>query len=382
MDAVGEREPADSDEAQQREAIRSAGSRLRQLMARVPWAVVSPSWLEAIQAAYDPVIAAMESYASSEQDVAFLTTWREIDRMWASLGPLVAAGIPEESVSEDAAMFRRSTGQMTRRLAEHVDELEGEAARLREQLETVSNERHRALAEIKEQQSTLQTTIQDQAGRLDAAISQYESQFSDLQSKHQEAIDAAISTNEEALKTYFAGWQSKGGEILEGAQSRANEMLLSIENLEEKATESYNTIGTASAAAYYQKDANDEQKQARLWRWAAVGAFLLVALGTIAELLASGGSVEWEQTRSRIPVVIGLFAFSGFAVAESRAHRKAERESRDREVKLSSIDPYLILVGDAESPGDKLKLDYARKLFLEAQSDGADSDSDDQDDDD
>ena len=62
-------------------------------------------------------------------------------------------------------------------------------------------------------------------------------------------------------------------------------------------------------------------------------------------------------------MIIGLGGFGAFAIAESRAHRRAERKSRDREIKLSSIDPYLVLIAD-DAEAAKVKVALAHSVFV------------------
>jgi predicted nucleic acid-binding Zn-ribbon protein len=358
------------DEQQRLAAAVEAAERLSQLLQRVPWVMIPPGWLEQIEAAFDPVVAAAESFSPDEGGEAGLPiTWTEIERLWASLTPLLTASIPEESVAEDAASFRRSIGQMNRRLTEEVQEARTEVRGLRAQLRSVANERDEALGAIKEQQAALETTINEQAARLNEAIQSYNTAFSSDQDQRRSDFTGALEEYQRTLNQHIEDSATAANQQLAKVGEEAGETLVRIRDMEEKATASYATIGGSSVARYFQDDANKEQVQADRWRLAAVVALLLVAIGTIVELAFSNGTLEWDETRSRIPLAVAIFLFAGFAAREAQSHRKAARESRGHEVKVSSIDPYLKLVEDQDE-AERVKIEYARTLFVKASGDG------------
>lgn len=361
--------PQNEDQRQRLAASQSAAERMKQLLERVPWELIPPGWLEAIQGAFDPVVVAAESHASAESPPPeepapeLPITWPEIERLWSVLTPFVTASIPEESVAEDAASFRRSTGQLTRRLQEEVREANDELRGLRQQLRNVASERDEALEELREQQRTLATSITEQSGQLDEALRNFSTEFSSAQDERRSEFAGAIEEHQRILANHVEDSSKQADDRLARLAEQANDALMRIEDMEQKATTSYATIGGSSVARYFQGDADKEQIQANLWRWLSVFALLIVAVGTIMELSLSGGTLEWEETRSRIPLAVAIFLFAGYAAREARHHRRAARESRKHEVRVSSIDPYLKLVED-QGEAERVKVEYARALFV------------------
>lgn len=356
--------PTGDDERMRLEAAEAGGRRLRHLIARTPWAFIPPAWLDEIETAFDPVIADLKAYADADDAIPLAVTWREIERMWASLLPLVPAALPEESVSEDATAFRRSAAQLIRRLSDHVEQAKGEVAKLQTQVQELGEEREAQAARLKAEVESLETTIAEQSDRLEQAIRSNQEQFSAAQERHRQEFSDQLAEFQTALANARKEAERETTLAVDNMTAEGRERLKDIEAIEEKATKSYNVIGTASVAGHFQNDAENEHTQAVGWRFAAVAGFLLIGLGAVIELLASGGSLGWAETRSRIPVVLALGAFAAYAVAEARNHRRAERESRRREVELSSIDPFLVLVED-RAEAEKIKLDYARRVFVE-----------------
>ena len=258
---------------------------------------------------------------------------------------------------------------MNRRLTEEVQEARGELRSLRGQLRSVAGERDQALEAIKTKQAALETTISEQAGRLNEAIQSYNTEFSSDQDQRRSDFTSALEEQQRTLNQHIEDSAHATNDRLAKVGEEADEALARIRDMEEKATTSYATIGGSSVARYFQDDANKEQTQADRWRLAAVVALLLVAIGTIVELIFSSGTLEWEETRSRIPLAVAIFLFAGFAAREARNHRKAARESRGHEVKVSSIDPYLKLVEDHDE-AERVKVENARALFVKSVPDG------------
>lgn len=120
--------PLDENEERLRDALAAAADRLRFVLERTPPAFVPDNWLEGIQGAFDPVIASVEARAGAE-DADLTVTWAEVDRLWGAIAWFLPAMVPEESVSEDAAAYRRSAGQLIRRLTDEVSAARADLAR-------------------------------------------------------------------------------------------------------------------------------------------------------------------------------------------------------------------------------------------------------------
>lgn len=361
--------PKDGDEQMRLAAVRAASQRLKQILARVSWDVVTPSWLAGVEGAFDPVVAAVEQRAATSEEAAALEVeWGEIDRLWSALSPFLPALLPEESVSEDAAAFRRSAGQLIRRLTDEVDEATRRVEDLRGRLEQVSAERDSAIEQIRQHQTTLETTISEQSERLEQALRETQQQFAEAQDERQSQFSQELDQHKAVLEKLVHDAGTQTGDAVAQAERDAKEARDRIFELEQNALKSYNTIGNASVAGYYQRHADDEGKQANLWRWIAVAVFVAAVVGVLIELILRNGTLAWDETRSRLLLVLPLGALATFAVAEGRAHRRAERESRRREVELSSLDPYLVLIQDRDK-AESVKLAYAHRIFVE--QDGA-----------
>jgi hypothetical protein len=178
--------PAQAGDRMMLEAAEGAGKRLQQLMGRTPWEFIPPGWLDEIQAAFDPVVAQIESYATQEDGSEHTMSWTEIGRMWNSLTPLVAASIPEESVSEDAVSFRRSAGQLLRHLNDEIEESESRATGLQSRLAELETARTAEVSAFRTTIETLTATINEQSARLEQAIRANQEQFSASQDRHRQ----------------------------------------------------------------------------------------------------------------------------------------------------------------------------------------------------
>jgi hypothetical protein len=141
-------------------------------------------------------------------------------------------------------------------------------------------------------------------------------------------------------------------------------MLENLESLESKATKSYQAVSTASVAGFFQTEADKQRIAANVWRIVGVVVLGAFAFAAVLELVLGEASPSIEHTAARLPVAIAVAALATYALRESRDHRDQERRLRQREVDVSTIAPYLANVED-QAAAEKLKLDHARHLFLQ-----------------
>lgn len=353
------------------ESVAAAAVRLRQVFDRTPPGFDPPAWSLAIEGAFDPVLAALEAFVpAAEEPREFPIGWNEVERLWGALGHFLPAILSDESVAEDAASFRRSAGQLLRRISDEVEAVGKEVADREAELSEIKQQQDEAIARLQEKQNSLDVTITEQATRLEQTLRDHQAEFSESQERQRVQFEEALAGHREALDQERSESADLARARVSDIERAGEEVAARLSELEQSALRSYSTIGEASVSGYFQRHADRELRAANRWRLTAVCVFVVAAVGTLLELALQGGSLSWEDTRSRLLLAIPLSALAGFAVAEARAHRRAERESRRREVELCSLDPYLKLIEDRSS-AEAIKLDYARRIFIEQNGDGS-----------
>lgn len=114
---------------------------------------------------------------------------------------------------------------------------------------------------------------------------------------------------------------------------------------------------------------NEEKKTANILRWSAIVLMILgVAILVVPEITkfiedSKGYVLDWHISLGRIPFSIILFVPAFYLARESNKHRNTEVLNRRRELILSTIDPYLVLLPDDKA--QQIKLDIAKGIFSE-----------------
>ncbi|HMS72884.1 MAG TPA: hypothetical protein PKB03_07580 [Baekduia sp.] len=364
------RRPADDVEQMAIEATPEAARRLQQLADRAARPLIPDAVLENIRVEFGAVADTINAYLATENyaDQPWPVTWGQIQSLWNVLVPLLVIATPVGEASDEAADFRRRSGQLTRRLKDEVDEVRADLKRVRESLAQATTERDQALAATKDQVAAVQATITDQTTRLETAIRDQEAAFTTNEQRRDKTVETAVEDIETRISgkvdPLLGSVETRTQAAIDKAEADARATSVRIAELEEKATRSYNAIGNAGFAGAFQKDANIERRQVWIWQAIAVATFIALAAAGLHEINEQG---SWSvgEGLTRLPVGLGLGSLAAFAITQVRRHRDAERASRQREIELTSIDPYLALIHD-EQKVDELKVDHARRIFIES----------------
>jgi len=157
------------------------------------------------------------------------------------------------------------------------------------------------------------------------------------------AISAFTATSEAAITASEGQWLSAVATV----EDKAEEHLSKLETLKDQAVSLVGLIGRTGMTAGYQADANAEDRQYRLWR---TGAVLLGLLAVVFLASAVGapadGAVETVATRLGVSAAVGGLAT--YAAAQAGGHRQAARHSRNLELAIASLGPYLEDIEDKD----------------------------------
>jgi hypothetical protein len=268
--------------------------------------------------------------------------------------------------SETLVSFRRSAGQY----AHYIEE---EFNKLKASYESLNKE----FIDFKAQ-------INSQKTRLDTAISNFQTQFSEAETKRSETFnnseikrtekfDASITNQKEKFEDKLNGQVESFENALDTFKKQSEENLESIssntkslvENLVEKKNEAeklVNVIANVGMAGGYQKVANEARKAKLIWQVATTIALTgLIAFAIIAFISAVSGEFNLGKFGARIFAAISFGIFAAYSAREAEKSSNREALNRQLELELASIDLYL-----AKLPEDKqisIKTELASKWF-------------------
>lgn len=350
------------------DATLAAARRIATVVRAVPWPWASTTWIDAFQQAFVPARDGVRDYLSEspeERDPAWPLTWEQVGELWAAVALwLPALPLPDaEAGVGDLADYRQRLDRVVDEFARRVGESAEETQALRQQIEELDAHRQRIEEELAAQRQSFETNVAEQTGRLEAAIRQNQEQFSAAQENRSQEFASALTDARDQLRAAVDDVAQEGRSRIGTAEAEAAAALQRLAELERKATRSYHAVGTASVAGHYQAEANRQRSAANIWRIVGMIVGIGTALAGVAELLLGDASPSLDHTVARLPIFLLFAAVAAIAFRESGQHRDMERRLRQREVDLSSIDPYLANISDAEGV-EKLKLAHAQHIFL------------------
>lgn len=355
----------DEREQERLQALRAAGERLLAVCQVVPYEWVTAQWENVFEGTVDPVVAALESFVSSDPPSAFPITWQHVTHVWGMVQTMLPAvpGLLDEDLAQEVTAFRKHALAELNRIREAAASSSVAIDEQTTRLTELDQARRESIAHFDARRVEIDTTINEHVTRLEAAIRQNQDQFSNAQESNRREFARLLEEGRESLKEGEAALQSDMRKMLDSTSTDAHRVLERLAELERKATKSYQAVGTASVAGFFQTEANEQRKAANRWRLAGVLALVLFAVAAVLELFIGDATPSLEHTAARLPIAIAVAALATYCLRESGHHRQQERRLRQREVDVSTIDPYLANIQDAEE-SEKLKLDHARHLFL------------------
>lgn len=276
--------------------------------------------------------------------------------------PFMLNGQQKGSLSKAASAYAEALDQHLSRLNETVDGEIGAVEKSVAAIQVSIAESEKSLVALKAQLQSVNQTIQQQTAEFNtqfqasekARADKYETTLDKLEKK----VDVEVVRLGTKADTEFEKLATKAGTTLEvlGKYQDDAAKVLGV------------TVNTLQAGAYFSY-ANEEKKTANLLRWSAITLMILgVAILVVPEITkfiadSKGYILDWQLSLGRIPFSIILFIPAFYLARESNKHRNTEVLNRRRELILSTIDPYLVLL--PEEKAQQIKMDIAKGIFSE-----------------
>jgi flagellar basal body-associated protein FliL len=204
------------------------------------------------------------------------------------------------------------------------------------------------LAALEAQIESLNTQVTAAVSRQDAAIQQYQEQFSTAQEKRNTDFAELMETTRQGLTASRNDYEKGGMKALADLQVQID-----------KAEEMVSVFAGAGTANAFGKEAGDQAKDANKWRWYAVALAIIGAAAAAVLILAFGSNkASVAEVVGKLAVAVVLAGAAGYAATQSTAHRRREVRNRRAELLLVSFEPFV-----RELPEDEK--DKARVALLQ-----------------
>jgi hypothetical protein len=363
-----------------REVLEFVRARLR---AAEP-ALLSPSLLTVLQGRVAEVVTPLNQFQTSDNEAYLDQAVAPTDTLLTVVAAVPAP--PPDKLSSEATdrakELRTVAGEATKAVRLQLDELRKELDSARDEIRTAAGESDGVLEALKGHVAQLEETIEQQARRLDTAMSDFDSRtaaaLEELQTTFQTAETARLEEARNKADAQIEELTTAGDEARASFESAGEAAIAGLQSLQEQAAQLVGTITSTATAGYFQKVANAEQKSADTWRIITVVTAVVVGfIGLWAVLSVRDASTgEWSNLASKAFLSSPFAAIAAYAGKQSGSHRRAERDARHRELQLAALEPFLEPLEDGAKT--KVRASFAEHLFgpvaaPDNKSDGADT---------
>lgn len=244
------------------------------------------------------------------------------------------------------AFFPRNADTNPRLTNEIISQIRESSARTIESLNTQKSalkaEVEQLRIEISNERSSahqLSETLNAQKNEAIAVNARMQQEFAEAETRRNAAFSERISEI-----------NSVAEQARDKLSASAKASLDALAKNEQDAKRIVQVVGNIGTTANFQKIAEDEAKQANLWRWITVGLFALgigVAIVTFIKFLNAESTPEHAWTAAiRLLYAIAVTAPAWYAAKESARHRTNSDTSKRTELELASLGPFIELMPD------------------------------------
>lgn len=271
-----------------------------------------------------------------------------------------------EGMRESASAYRRSVAQLFEAIKRDGEGISKTQAELQSRISDSANE------------------ILGQKQRLDTAISTFQQQFSEAQQARQSEFSAAeqarTSTAQEsegirqsafeeakkqrdALEKQTAETAKENHtSLITELKSNTNGIVNAIEQQKAHVQKLVGIISNTGMAHGFQTNANKERDEANIWKnVAALSLIAWIFVGGVFFALTYDKDLTFAAVARQLLLSTPFVLLAGFAALQVTRHQKNERQMRQAELEIASIDPFLATLSDEDR--NEVKREFANRYF-------------------
>jgi hypothetical protein len=223
--------------------------------------------------------------------------------------------------------------------------------------------------------------ISDQVARADDVVNKEQQKFSEAEEHRKKYFDETISDMngdyqitekafEQSTQEHLGSLSAASNQVVEAMKRDANELLLGISELKQRAAELVGIVANISFTGQFGEMALSDRKAADFWRFAAIILMILMVASSAITVWTAlrPQSIDWHLTliRAITSFTVGVPAF--YAARESSKHRRMEQYNRRMQLELASFDPFLQSLPDAQR--HELKVKMTERFFAQPEPSG------------
>lgn len=211
-------------------------------------------------------------------------------------------------------------------------------------------------------------------GRLGESVAKEKQRISEAIANFTAESDEAVREWTTAQESQITSRVEKWDEAILAAEVQAtthNETMAAYEAKSKKVLEA---VGVNSTATDFGTYANEQRAAANRWRQGAAVVFVLAGVWFIASSFPwfANDAEIWESAIARIGVTAAVAGVGLYAARESSQHRRQERRSKQVQLVLTALEPFIANLDVEEQ--DRIRVQSAEAIFVLRDTQDANSD--------
>lgn len=363
----------DVDDSEDLLRIKKAIDFLKVKLASIDPLLISTATLNSLNSNLKDIIPSLNGYAANKAKPSLVQACAIVDTvlLHVSALPSVTAAKELELVGESVSGFYKS-------VAEYKNLVGDTLVKFSEQIKSIESS-----------MKVVNTEINQQKTRLDAAIAEYQKQFSLSESERRRQNSEAESKREAVYLEKVAALTQGNAANLETQKKQFNDALesakskllahdekfkkdisetISVMEQHKKHAENLITVITNTGMiGGYQKIANRAEHMTWFWNATAVLSLIgLIVFSVMSYLHVNETVIVVPKMLAKLFVAVTCGLLAAYAAREVDKYGQIERHNRKMELELASIDPYLINFDKTKR--EQIKETIAHKVFGQASS--------------
>jgi hypothetical protein len=295
----------------------------------------------------------LNSYISNKNIAHLNNAVSHVDSTMAQLIslPIPRSHIEEETYSESLSKFKLLITKSFQELKEAKDQLDRAISDVSEKSESQS-----------ESISTLAENIQQHKNNIETQLTQFNERFESFETAANTMLDTSIEESGGKISYALTSYKAAFDEHLEAQKNSGSNVIESLEQNKQQASDLVQIIGNIGITGNYQKIANQEKAAADKWRNIALVLMICMVLVIAVTIgISAADGFNWKLALFRIGAALALAIPATYAAKESSKHRVLENINRKAELELASLDPFLEKL--PENIRFKIKEELTGKFF-------------------
>jgi hypothetical protein len=332
-------ENIDSEQLLQIERMHYVLNILQSTFAKADPMMIAVGSLDSVNVYVEAIFSYMSNFQQTMNAGQITNSISNIDAICQNIRNLyVPSNVSEiEAIREATVSFRQSLAQHLRHSSKETEEKSSLVQKLGEEAEE------------------LKRRIDAEKTRIDTITANYQSQFSESEAIRQREYSNSLAerkadydTELEKYREDFSKFELTIEQDLNAQLVNSKMILGKLEQHQEKAKRILGTLSVDGHAAGYKIEADNARNSKINWQRLTVALFIGLIISAIWNAFFHQAQFTWAIFASKWSVTLAIGAAVTYCAKQASKLDRVERENRNMELQMATIDPYLEIFNETE----------------------------------